>query len=242
MRRWQQKLFHWHRSSRKLVTGSCLICWETCYEQLDLCTACIIKLRPHQTLCVICAEPLQHIKQIQCRSCTKRRPAFTRVYTAYLYQPPLRQLIVNFKYQQQRTAGYLLLDLLHQTYQNTPQDYDVLLVLPEQKERTKIRGYHAPSWLALRLGWLIGVPWRKQWLKRIKNIPSQQGLERKLRWRNPKGAFQADAQVQGRNLLLLDDVVTTGASVHWAAVELLAQGANRVDVLSCAKTPFSAKK
>lgn len=240
---WPQRLFNWHRLSRSLLPGTCLFCKQPLTCRQDLCPACRRLLPLNNWPCQACAEPLQPETQPPlCRYCRQHQPAFDRVIAPWLYQPPYSQLIWQFKYSRRLVAGYLLLDLLNQSYQQLQQEtalnYTALLVIPEQKERTKLRGYHAPSWLAARLSLTSGLAWRPNWLRRIKNLPSQQGLSRKLRWLNPQGALRAAPEVAGGNLLLLDDVVTTGASSHWAAYELKRQGAKQVDILTCAKTPF----
>ncbi|NLW06290.1 MAG: ComF family protein [Pseudomonadaceae bacterium] len=234
---WQKKLFYWHRRSRLLLPGSCLICLQPLMAERDLCLACIKQLPANSHCCQFCAStlPAEHQPPI-CRPCFKSPAAFDKVLAAWLYKPPYSQLVWEFKYTQNLAAGYLLLDLLFDALKNNSKTYDYLVVIPGQKKRIKERGYHAPSWLAKRLALLTGIPFQKNGLKRIKDITSQQDLDRKNRWLNPQGAFQASEAMAGKHLLLLDDVITTGASVHWAAHELKQKGATSVDVIAAAKT------
>lgn len=236
---WQKKIFYWHRRSRLLLPGTCLLCAQPLIGERDLCKDCSQQLPFNLIFCQLCAEPISKARQPPiCKNCTKAPAAFNQVLAPWLYQPPYSQLIWEFKYNQNLAAGYLLLDLLFDTLSNNSKNYDCLVVMPGQKARIKLRGYHAPSWLAKRLALLSGLPFQKNGLKRIKDIPSQQGLGRKERWLNPKGAFKATS-VAGKSILLLDDVITTGASAHWAAEELKRQGATSVDLLATAKTPIN---
>lgn len=232
-----KKVFSWHRKSRLLLPGTCLICFEALTLERDLCSSCKEQLPANLNCCLLCAEPLTLLQQPTiCKYCTKAPAAFDQVLAPWLYLPPYSQLVWEFKYTKNLAAGYLLVDLLLDTLSNNPKTYDCLVVIPGQKNRIKERGIDAPSWLAKRLSLLAGIPFNKKGLKRIKNIPSQQDLGRKARWLNPKGAFRATTQQAGKSVLLLDDVITTGASTHWAAEELKRQGAIKVDVLATAKT------
>lgn len=236
----QKKLFYWHRRSRILLPGTCLICLQPIMGERDLCQPCTKQLPSNLIYCQLCAEPLTHQSQpFLCKYCLKSPAAFDKVLAPWLYKHALGQLIWEFKYAKNLPAGYLLLDLLADTLKNNHQTYDYLVVMPGQKERIKQRGYHAPSWLAKRLALMCNLNFNKDGLKRIRDIPSQQDLGRKERWLNPKGAFKASKKLAGKRVLLLDDVITTGASAHWAADEVKRQGAISVDLLATAKTPIN---
>lgn len=235
--KWRRKAFEWHRKARLLLPGTCLVCLQALLSERDLCKACEKQLASNLVCCQFCAEPLTHNEQpLICKNCHKAPAAFDKVLAPWLYHPPYSQLIWEFKYSKNLAAGFLLLDMLFDTLNNHNKSYDCLVVIPGQKNRIKQRGYHAPSWLAKRLALLSGLPFYKKGLIRIKDIPSQQDLGRKARWFNPKGAFKAAPEMAGKRVLLLDDVITTGASTHWAADELKRQGALGVDVIATAKT------
>lgn len=237
------QMFRLHRHSRLWLPGVCLVCAQPISSERDLCTACTTQLPQNHHCCSHCAEPLPDLLQEQsnpcrlCSRCRKNPPAFDAVLAPWLYATPVDQLLWRFKYQQQRTAGYLLLDLLGDTLQSTPLAMDALVVIPGQRERIRARGLHAPTWLAQRLALMTGLTFQPNWLQSTRSLTSQQELGRKARWLNPKGAFKATAEVEGKRLLLLDDVVTTGATAHWASVALKQQGAQEVVILAAARTP-----
>lgn len=237
---WQRQIFYWHRRSRLLLPGTCLICMQPLLGERDLCHPCKLLLPANLICCDWCAESLssdyaKHQPRI-CRECAKNPAAFDKVLAPWLYKNPFNKLVWEFKYTKNLAAGYLLVDLLFDALIKHNQTYDCLVVIPAQKKRIQQRGYHAPSWLAKRLSLLTSIPFLKNGLIRVKDIQSQQGLSRKERFLNPKGAFKATSQIAGKKVLLLDDVITTGASAHWAADELKKQGATSVDVLAAAKT------
>lgn len=224
--------------SRQFLPASCLLCFCQLTSKHYLCTACYQALAKNTLACHVCAEPLTTANLALCPVCTRQRPAFNQVFAPWLYEQPYKQLVREFKYQQQLLAGYFILQLLQQQLSPLASNYQLLTVVPGQKNRLRKRGLHAPSWLAKRLGLLVNLPFEPKALVRIKNIASQQKLAKKARWLNPAGALTANPQlVAGKRVLLLDDVLTTGASCHWAAEALLSQGASQVDVLVAARTP-----
>lgn len=238
-----RKLFYWHRRSRLWLPGSCLVCMQPLLGERDLCQPCALQLPANSICCYLCAEVLspeyaKHQPRL-CKYCVKKPAAFNQVLAPWLYKNPFNKLVWEFKYTKNLAAGYLLVDLLFDALMANNKTYDCLVVIPGQKKRIQQRGYHAPTWLAKRLSLLTGIPFLKNGLIRIKDIQSQQDLNRKARFLNPKGAFKANPQLANQKVLLLDDVITTGASAHWAADELKQQGAASVDVLAAAKTALS---
>jgi ComF family protein len=114
---------------------------------------------------------------------------------------------------------------------------DCVVPVPLHWLRRWRRGYNQSSSLALGLSSRLGLPLQNWWLKRIRNTPSQKALSRTARQENVRGAFQvrSSAACKGRSILLVDDVVTTGATVHEAARVLRAAGAGRVVVAALAR-------
>ena len=234
----------WHcfsRSLRRWLPGECLICAQPVKTNWDLCPGCLKQLAYNRQACIRCAEPMaSQPSDLLCRSCQETPPAFEQVLAPFLYAPPLDRLLLNFKTHGKRTAGSLLVDLLVAELRDHPRVHqaDALVAIPGQKDRLRQRGIDPPSWLSQRLAWQLKRPFLTQGLKRCRNITSQQELSRKKRWLNPQGAFVANPRVDGMNILLIDDVMTTGATCHWAARELKEKGAASVTVIAACRTPF----
>ncbi|WP_114416251.1 ComF family protein [Marinospirillum perlucidum] len=233
--------YRFNQRLRYLLPGECLLCACPVKTAEDLCPACRQELPYNADCCRQCSQPLDLISHspLLCKNCQQQPPAFDQLLAPLKYEPPWDRLLLAFKTRGQRTAGGLLVDLLRQELENRliRQDWDALVVLPAQKNHQHQRSLHAPTWLGRRLAWSWQLPFRPQLLQRRKNRSSQQGLDRKKRWKNPKGAFQASKDVEGLRLLLVDDVATTGASCHWAAQELKDRGALAVTAIAAARTP-----
>lgn len=114
---------------------------------------------------------------------------------------------------------------------------DQLLVpIPLDTRRLRQRGYNQAGLLALALARLSGIPMALSAMQRVKPTHSTAGLGRAARFRAAKGAFRADrTRVEGRRVVLVDDVMTTGATVNSAAAILVRSGAASVDVVTFAR-------
>jgi ComF family protein len=114
---------------------------------------------------------------------------------------------------------------------------DCVVPVPLHWLRRWRRGYNQSSSLALGLSTGLRLPLQKWWLKRIRNTPSQKALSATARHENVRGAFQvrSSAACTGRSILLVDDVMTTGATAHEAARVLRAAGARRVVIAALAR-------
>lgn len=237
----QKKAYRLSRLQRRVIAGECLVCKQPVKTAHDLCLDCYQQLVINSNACIQCAEPLPSNRANSlCARCQKQPPAFDQVFAPFIYTPPLDALLLNFKKTAQRTAGSLIVDLLSQKLQSQSEikNAELLVAIPGQKNRLRERGIDPPSWLAQRLAWQLDRPFLPQGLIRCRNLTSQQALSRKKRWLNPQGAFLASPQVAGQSILLIDDVVTTGATCHWAANELKEKGAASVIVIAAARTPF----
>jgi ComF family protein len=116
---------------------------------------------------------------------------------------------------------------------------DVLILpLPLHAKRLGTRGYNQALELARPIARAWQLPLRASLLKRIRATSPQSELDAAARRRNVRGAFAADAAVRDRRILLIDDVITTGATVGEAAATLLDAGAIEVQVLAVARAPL----
>jgi ComF family protein len=116
-----------------------------------------------------------------------------------------------------------------------PPDVAALVPVPLARARRRERGFNQAALLAERLGAALGVPVRARWLARVQATQPQTELGAAERRANVRGAFAADAAVAGRHVIVVDDVLTTGATAAECARVLRAAGALRVGVLTVAR-------
>ncbi|MDP9709811.1 UNVERIFIED_ORG: ComF family protein [Pseudomonas fluorescens] len=219
----------------------CLLCDEPADAQIPICTACETDLPWLGDQCLTCALPLA--AGLTCGSCLQDPPAFEQVAVPWTYGFPVDTLITRFKHNAKWPLGHLLADVLgeflqHRFEEDLPRP-DALLPVPLAPKRLRQRGFNQAAMLAQWLGKALDLPCEEYSLLRVQDTDAQQALNAKARKRNLRHAFalSPDAQVQGRHLALVDDVLTTGATAQALARLLMDAGAARVDVYCLARTP-----
>lgn len=217
----------------------CRSCGEPGDHGLDLCAACREILPWNTDGCPHCALPGSRGRS--CRPCATAAPAFEQAIIPLRYELPVEQWIHAFKFHGMLADGRLLGDLLRGAVLRQAPDPlpEVLVPLPLHPRRLAERGFDQNRELARRLRLTPGgMPALRPLLRRVRPTPPQAGLERALRARNVHGAFRAVVRhgPPPRHVALLDDVVTTGATVRAAAAALRAAGVRRIDLWAIART------
>lgn len=221
---------------------TCLLCDEPADAELPICVPCETELPWLGEHCQTCALPLT-AAGLTCSECQLEPPAFEQVAAPWLYGFPVDSLITRFKHNAKWPFGHLLADvlgqyLLHRFDEDLPRP-DALLPVPLASKRLRQRGFNQAAMLARWLSGQLDLPCEENVLQRIKDTNAQQELDAKARKKNLRSAFDLspDADVKGRHLALVDDVLTTGATAQALARILMDAGAARVDVYCLARTP-----
>lgn len=214
-----------------LLPARCLVCGERGANGQDLCGDCRAALPWNRVACPRCALPLTHAAPA-CGACLLAPPLQAGVRAAFLYRPPVDRLLLRFKFHADLAAGRLLAELMLEDL-SVAERPQALIPLPLHRSRLRQRGYDQALELARPLARGLGLPLDDARLERLRPTAPQSELDAAARRRNLHGAFRARSGV-ARHVVLLDDVMTTGATVH-AAVQAL--GADRVDVWVCARVP-----
>lgn len=186
--------------------------------------------------CPQCASPT--LNGDHCGICLQHPPAFDQTLAPFRYAYPLDRLLQQFKYHQQLPIGKLLAesilpDLPVLLTANRP---DVMLAMPMHAERIRQRGFNHALELAKHLHRALKIPLDIENCTRVLDTPSQAGMDMKTRIRNLRGAFATKKHWQGKHVLVVDDVMTTGASMHALAKVLKQAGAGQVSALVFART------
>lgn len=235
-RPWRRQAWALWQGLRPTLPSRCAIChtWPT----HPICDTCIARFAQPVPRCLGCALPVPG-GVLRCGACLAHPPPLARCLCALPYAWPWRGLIAHFKYHAQpgwdRSFAWLMHssdgaeDLLHEV--------DTVLPMPLSRERLAERGYNQ-AWLLARR--LAADQADAGLLLRVRHTAPQRGLPRSARLANLQGAFAVEPlrarELSGRHLLLVDDVMTSGASLHSAAQTLLQAGAARVSALVLART------
>jgi ComF family protein len=170
-----------------------------------------------------------------CGRCQVKPPAFERTWAPFRYEAPLDYLLQQLKFHGCLDIARLLGGLMSAWLQEHLDDWpDVLIPVPLHAGRLRERGFNQSLELARLLAERLALPVDYQCCARLRLTPPQAGLVRKARIRNVKGAFEVNGRVYG-HVAIIDDVMTTGSTVHELAKVLLRAGADRVDIWVCAR-------
>jgi ComF family protein len=217
-----------------LFPPRCAGCGKPGFNFCAGCEASLAQVGP--VVCTICGEPLSWPGL--CSHCEASERAFRRVRSAFRFEGPLRQAVHALKYEGRRNLARPLADLMGAQL-GPPRDPGVLLcAVPLHPVREAQRGYNQSNELALHLArlWDIGCLADKG-LQRVRATEQQVGLDLAGRQANVKDAFDVGDRcvVQGRVIVLVDDVCTTGATLDACAQALLRAGASIVDGVTLAR-------
>lgn len=173
-----------------------------------------------------------------CPGCRANPPEFDRARGAGLYTGPLREALHALKFRGKRALARPLAELMQEQCAAVLGSGGAVLVpVPLGRARLGERGFNQAELLADRLGALLDWPVRRRWLSRVRETAPQTDLSAADRRVNVGGAFAASRRVAGRHVVLIDDVLTTGATCRECARALRAAGASRVDVATVARVP-----
>lgn len=221
--------------------GLCEICRR--WDQGRVCTDCSTRFMTPAHRCGRCGLPTG-LPVERCGECLRDAPPFQATRCTLDYAFPWDGVIARFKFQGQVELAGALAGLMLR-HPPTASEVPVLLPMPLAPRRLAERGYNQAWELARRLGRALDVPARADVLERVLETPAQAELGRAQRQRNLRAAFMVApgrrSWLKDRHVTLVDDVMTTGASVREAAGCLLRAGAARVDVWVLARTPAQAQ-
>lgn len=203
-------------------------------DGLDLCAACRAELPWNEQACRRCGLPLAGVEPV-CGLCRLAPPPLQRVQCALRYEFPLDRLLPRLKFHGDLAAGAVLAQLLHWTLD--PDDMPAALVpVPLHRARLRQRGYDQALELARALAGLGAPPVRADLLQRVRATAAQTRLDARARQGNLEHAFAVrGGPTLPAHVALVDDVMTTGATLHACARVLRAAGVQRVDAWCVAR-------
>lgn len=227
------------RMAAALLPPRCLVCGDHARNATarDLCAACIDDLPWNVHRCARCALPLPAAAPA-CGICQRRPPPFVQAFAPLLYAPPVDRLLLRFKFHADLAAGRVLARVLVDAIGDwePSRAIDRIVPLPLHRSRLAQRGYNQTLELARPLAAHLARPLDAHALRRTRATAAQSDLDAPARRRNVRNAFAA-TDMAGANILLLDDVITTGTTAREAAATLLRAGAAAVHVCAIARAP-----
>jgi len=221
------------RAGRTLLPHDCFLCQafagngllcEGCHTDLPLISA---------AACRICGLPT--VDGETCGACLSDPPAFDATRSVFRYAFPVDRLVQALKYRHQLVVAQFFTEALREAAAGLPMAVDRALALPLSEMRLRQRGFNQALEIARPLArqcsWTLSV----RGYRRVVDTAPQTSLPWQERHRNVRGAFECDLDLTGKNVVVIDDVMTTGATLNEFARVLKQHGAAHVTNLVAAR-------
>jgi ComF family protein len=219
---------------RRALPQACTLCAAACDDAM-LCAACAMQMPRIADPCPQCALPSPD--NLLCGACLANAPPYAATITAWRYAFPADRLLRAFKYGAQLAlAEPLALALCHAVRARAMPTPDRLIAMPLSAQRQRERGFNHAHEIARRVSSSTRVRLERAF-RRTRDAPPQAGLTLRERARNVRDAFEATQSLAGLSVAIVDDVMTTGATLAAAATAARAAGAVRVEAWVVARTP-----
>ncbi|MFQ6027506.1 MAG: ComF family protein [Dehalococcoidia bacterium] len=216
-----------------LFPMQCLGCGREATALCDTCMAALPRLKP--PYCEKCSQP--DVTGV-CHWCSESPLLTDGIHSVCLLEGVARESVHSLKYRNVRTLAPYLGRLLAEHLEAHPLPTEVIVPVPLHPKRLRDRGYNQAGLLAQELSKLTGIPLDEEMLVRSKNSPSQvRSATREQRQSNVEDGFHALGDPNGKGVLLIDDVATTGSTLSACAGALKQAGARSVWGLTLAKEP-----
>lgn len=215
----------------------CYICGETGFF---ICENCLPKL-PYVkgSACSKCLIPIQGDQLNQnllCGECLANPPHFKKVYVPFWYQDPLRDLMHEIKFNQKYYYISKIFQIIKEQvvvfFNNLNQKSTFIVPIPLSRKRKISRGYNQSYLIAKELSKITKIPILKNYLIKTKELKPMMTLSREERFKNIKGAFLVAKKINVDRIILVDDIITTTATVREASYVLKKGGCNEIYVFA----------
>lgn len=198
----------------------CLHCEKELYNGEYLCKKCFNSI-------IFCDTPTNIMKENLSVTC----------YSAAYYSKVIKDLIIKFKYKHDFSCGNELGRYIVDLIKEAEVKFDLITFVPISEKNYKKRGFNQAEYLANCVGKAFGIE-VKECVFRVREVSEQKTLNVEKRWENLKGCFSVKdkKEIENKKILLIDDVLTTGATVFYCASSMMENNANEVIVLTVAKS------
>lgn len=219
----------------------CALCSSMIRGQAGLCTTCFQSMQfLADPLCDCCGRPTS-VRETGpvCAPCLSVQPAYDWMRAAFAYDDASRALILALKYRDRLDVVPALSAWMAAIAANKIGREDIIMPVPLHWRRHLARRFNQSAALALALAKKVDARFAPDWVERTRNTPPMKAMSRKERAENVRGAFDISSarrrDLEGKNVVLVDDVFTSGATIEELSEELRACGVARIGVVVVAR-------
>ncbi|MDR1425853.1 MAG: ComF family protein [Rickettsiales bacterium] len=221
----------------RVITSDDAFC-QSCWEKLSFIEG---------PCCFVCGEPLSgnYDGNLLCAVCLKEKRSFDRLFSVFVYNKTIAKAIYRFKFKRQAFLAKFFLKFLLKKLKSMGDPVDLLVPVPIYIKRLKWRGYNQTLLLAQEISKKTSIAYAPNLLLKKRHTAAQTSLHFSKRKSNLTLAFDMangyESKIVNKNIMIIDDVFTTGSTVNECAKILKKNGAGRVFVLTIAKTMLSKR-
>lgn len=233
--RWQEALLD------RLLPRHCLMCGLFSGRR-NLCAGCAADLPRSGRACRQCGLPMPGGQETLCGTCLSTPPPWDAAVAALQYRFPVDQVVRRFKFRRSLACGEILAEEMIRAVEARGADRpDGIVPVPLHRSRLFVRTFNQAELLAYRAGRRLGIPVHASVLLRQRRTRAHSGLDAASRKRNIRGAFRCHLPEEKRgdlrHVALVDDVLTTGATLAECTRVLRRAGVERISVWVSARAP-----
>ena len=224
-----------------LFPAKCIIC-DNHIQKSGVCNECWGKFtfitKPY---CAICSHPFayENDEDMVCGHCLMHKPAYDKAISILKYDDFCKKLVHRFKYQDQLHILDYLTSLMMNMGKGVIEQADIIIPVSMHKYKLLKRGYNQAALLAMNIAKKSNITYLPELMHRTKNIQSQADLTKKQRAQNIKNSFALNPKlknkISGKRILLIDDVITTGATIAECCKVIKSAKPSKILVLTLAK-------
>ena len=227
----------WKKVLDSLYPRRCPICHEIIRgKSTTVCQSCVKKLPIlKEPRCKKCSKPIDNPETEYCFDCQHKKHYFDEGYAILLYNAKMQESMAYFKFQGRREYGEFYAKLLMKVARQIIKRWqiEVLLPVPIHRARISTRGYNQTEIIGRVLSKGLSIPIQTNLIKRVKNTKAQKELNISERKENVRDAFVISQEVSNyRQILIIDDIYTTGSTIDEIAKELQKMGVKKVFFLT----------
>jgi ComF family protein len=217
-----------------------------CFGRMDLneivCLKCRAKLSEYnkRRRCAKCGREIEVNEDIVCGFCEKMKPQFDMAAAVYFYTGEFKEAMLEFKFRRAFHRAKTFAGLMSENFYKTGSTAELITAVPAARRQFAKRGYNPPLEIGYCMKRILKIPLLPSALVKIRNYPPQHEQKEEDRYKNVKNAFKVKKRfiekIKGKEIILLDDILTTGATASECAKMLKNAGAASVYVLTFLQT------